>query len=269
MKKKAEQDAGQKSEEKAAAILGSQLRLDKFGYKSSQLHLGNFFKSRAAVSKPAIVAEEEPWEQEDVDETFMLDVDQVSKPSENNNPKGSIEEETTAIHDWAEFLDSSTQIERELSGVACETSATHQNKSKRSNSFRSIPSWNSDEAFDDDDLMDLENSVQAAQQQTVVANTKSPPRPAQIKNDKSLMPPPKMIPPPKTMPPPKTPTPVMGPPKTPASRYPLSRMSKTTATSTTHSPQSTDISLGKYGITTADLENLVADDIVLSQWSGG
>lgn len=87
MKKRDEQGAQQKNEEDST-ILGSQLRLDKFGYKSSQFHLGRFFgppKEEAQAPNLSSVKEEvngesmEEYEDDnDFDEATMLGLDSSS-----------------------------------------------------------------------------------------------------------------------------------------------------------------------------------------------
>lgn len=52
LKKKAEDEAASKGQVGDAAALGSQRRLDRFGYASSQYHLGKFFGAPAAKAVP-------------------------------------------------------------------------------------------------------------------------------------------------------------------------------------------------------------------------
>ena len=262
LKKRTEQEKKQGSDEQTVN-LGTQLRLDKFGYKSSQFHLGNFFKTRAATTGNAKESQNEPWEHEAIDETSMLDIDPTIKPPEHTPKQQLANEDTTTINDWADFLDSSTQIERELSGVVKTSPEACQTKPRR-HSFRSIPSWNSDEAFDDDDLADLDSSVQTMQQGPAMEKHSAIDGPAQDPvDDTALMPPPKFIPIAK----PQSST--MGPPRMPVFRKaqtgPLRNDHKSSATHSRY----TGTSMVQYGISTAELESMVADDIVLSQWTGG
>jgi len=275
-KKRAEQEKKHGSEEQAIN-LGSQLRLDKFGYKSSQLHLGNFFKTRTAANDTI----KEPWEDEDIDENSMLDVEPSDKITGSGSKKHTAVEHTTEIHDWADFLDSSTQIERELSGVSKTTPQACKAMPKRSESFKSIPSWNSDDMFDDDDLIELDMSIQAMQQPTESRRSikgTSAEESHQKSKDTLLMPPPDLpsvqrdsvlMPPPKTLPPLRTSKPTMGPPKTPASRTIPAQTSRQNSLPTAKPPAQSKPSWAEFGISTAELETLVADEIVLSQWSGG
>ncbi|GAB7344624.1 hypothetical protein MBLNU457_3112t1 [Dothideomycetes sp. NU457] len=233
MKKRDEQGVQQKNEEDSK-ILGSQLRLDKFGYKSSQFHLGRFFgrpKEQAQAKAPNLssvkvgAVEENMDDYEDVDEMdedIMLGLD----PSSSD----VLEPDQTAhvANDWTDFLESSTQIARELSDETPEQSVIPDRPKKqsgRSRSLASIPSWNSDEAFDEEELAALENQLASVHKQN------------QTDKDKLLMPPPKipapsnssasgmlpparlsrpgMVPPPK-QPPPKPSTLSMPPPPKPS-----------------------------------------------------
>lgn len=184
VKKREGQDAQQKTEEDSK-ILGSQLRLDKFGYKSSQFHLGRFFgppkaQPHAQLQAPNLstVKEEyddenmEDFENDDLDEATMLGLDPINRHSHRPDQ---------AANDWTDFLESSTQIARELSDETPKQpviSNTAKQQSTRSRSLVSIPSWNSDEAFDEEDLAALEDQLAAVNRQH------------QMDKDKLLMPPP-------------------------------------------------------------------------------
>ena len=336
MKKREEQGNQQKSDE-GSKVLGSQLRLDKFGYKSSQFHLGRFFgppKTHAQSPKLSSKTEDENGENmdeyaddDDFDEHTLLELD----PSTNNSSFSNHDQDhsTHGATDWSYFLESSTQIARELSGDMVQESVMPQNTSKtsgRSRSLVSVPSWNSDEAFGDEDLAELDDQVESVQRQI------------RTDKDKLLMPPPRMsipskpsayafamLPPSKRtgsgkspssrpsidgMPPPppppaKTSAVSMPPPAKPftfdmpsppirpvsatnfrsrnvVSAAPFRSHKATTIQpllrATNHaeirageaqSRKDDDPSLASYGISAADLEILAADDIVLSQWSGG
>lgn len=119
-------------------LLGTQRKLDKFGYKSSQLHLGAFLKN----ARPVVVAAEEqrkqnisaePWDDDSdsVDDNTLLDiVDESScqRGKQGDVPAGqqlpsvplSIQHTSFLIggndlDHWDDFLESSTQLARELS----------------------------------------------------------------------------------------------------------------------------------------------------------
>jgi len=164
------------------------------------------------------------------------------------------------LNEWADFLDSSTQIAREIADD--KTMLTSRNTPihppPRARSFRSVPSWTSDDAFDDHDEPIDASAVEHAMH--VEAQ-----RLEQARTDKLLMPPPgrfikskakdqaSMLPPPPPPPP---------------------RLSASAQGAPTHQPETVGNikptpSLASYGISAADLESLAADEILLSQWPGG
>jgi len=217
VKKKEEQGAQQKPEEDSK-VLGSQLRLDKFGYKSSQFHLGRFFgppKAQAQAPNLSPVKEEpndenmaEYEDDDDFDEATMLGLDPSNRNLHDSDQTAHV------ANDWTEFLESSTQIARELSDETSEQPMIPNKPKKqsgRSRSLVSIPSWNSDEAFDDEDLAALENQLASVHRQN------------QTDKDKLLMPPPKMpapsnLPTSEVLPPSKASGPGMLPPPRPTIR---------------------------------------------------
>lgn len=119
-------------------LLGTQRKLDKFGYKSSQLHLGAFLKNARPVVMGAGEqrkqnASAEPWDDDSdsVDDNTLLDiVDESScqRGKQGDVPAGqllpsvplSIQHTSFPIggddpDHWNDFLESSTQLARELS----------------------------------------------------------------------------------------------------------------------------------------------------------
>jgi len=323
MKKREEQGNQQKSDE-GSKVLGSQLRLDKFGYKSSQFHLGHFFgpPKTSLHRDDGNGANKDDYDDDDgLDEGTLLELDQST-----SNPEDAIRGQDCSIHgaaDWSDFLETSTQIARELSGSIIQESTTPQKTKRtlgRSRSLVSVPSWNSDEAFNDEDLAELDNQIESARRQI------------QMDQDKLLMPPPRfpafskssasvLAAPPKLvsseslpsaraisngtlsstnvpalnmlspanpfisamMPPPRLPTPIRNS-KLNINVLGASSKSRQVATKmlppkvigchktdagNVQSRKDSNPSLASYGISIADLESLAADDIVLSQWSGG
>ena len=119
--------------------LGTQRQLDRFGYKSSQFHLGAFLKA----ARPPIATERdpasasEPWDtDDDVDDDALLNIANNSPQDRKNYLNQSDKDKGCAIApqhftvrskgitppvtdeefgDWDGFLESSTQLTRELS----------------------------------------------------------------------------------------------------------------------------------------------------------
>lgn len=102
-------------------LLGTQRKLDKFGYKSSQFHLGAFLKTNPSL--PPGTTSVEPWDDEALDDDTLLE---LTDDEENHQPSLSgsnltalAESNTTSPHhnehQWEGFLASSSQLARELS----------------------------------------------------------------------------------------------------------------------------------------------------------
>lgn len=128
---------GHKEQSVKAPLLGTQRRLDKFGYKSSQFHLGAFLKA----ARPLTVTEEksiapEPWDYEDVNDDTLLDIAvespvQQTESTSKHRPIGPTTtgfvqgSPTSCTHhdmdDWDDFLETNTQLARELSNEPSRT----------------------------------------------------------------------------------------------------------------------------------------------------
>ncbi|KAK5004435.1 hypothetical protein LTR28_008921, partial [Elasticomyces elasticus] len=74
LREKQEEEAREKEEARNTALLGTQRKLDCFGNKSSQFHLGAFFgRGLNAAGKEATSDKgEEPWEEDEVDDASIL-----------------------------------------------------------------------------------------------------------------------------------------------------------------------------------------------------
>lgn len=243
LKKRGEEDVKPKSD-KSLTLLGTQRRLDRFGYKSSQFHLGNFVRPVGArpVSEPDTNITD-PWEDEDIDESLLNDAvpdDAAEKhrtrkpstvqPSEAPTPSPS---PVPSLGGWEDFLESGTQIAREL--AIENVPPLKQQKPTLHNSFSS-----DDMGFDEDDLQELDNALQKAESQF----SKS-----QEQRDRLAMPPPIM---------PLKARISSGKPQ--AVRQPPALLRRY------DSKQAPNIAA--HDISRAELESLVADDIMLSQWPG-
>lgn len=117
-------------------LLGTQHKLDKFGYKSSQFHLGAFFTAaRPSLATDKRTVSPEPWDDGDVDDDTLLDIadeSPVHEPKLKQISDGHIGQDTTPTRGfaykqrlspvgdndnfapWDDLLESSTQIAREL-----------------------------------------------------------------------------------------------------------------------------------------------------------
>ena len=146
-KKKAEKDRNQAAELERIR-LGSQRRCDRFGYKSSQMHLGAFLSKRSAGSgdmKGSLQSlgeesEENSFDDDDLDDETLLDALNTAKgagkqhirpitaaahneittktpstPSTHHRPSHISAPAMDDIESFWEELDSSTQIARDLS----------------------------------------------------------------------------------------------------------------------------------------------------------
>ncbi|KAF4552726.1 Hypothetical protein D9617_9g025160 [Elsinoe fawcettii] len=270
-KKKEWQDKQAKSGGKQQDVnLSSQRRLDKFGYASSQFHLGKFFKSApttggASIKNETIVEDVEPTEAEQQDEppTSPIDIDM--------------------------FLDSSTQIAKDIS--ADETrpvlaTTPHKSPVKELN----FPSFSSD--FDEDTIAQLDGAVEELRRSQSPIKSQTPSVSALQKTQSAFeidrVKPARMLPPPQ--PPLRAMAPPMLPPPRPAQALSLSTTisrprafqppersmapppksfvpAKQSSILPSPNPRPRPVApdLSKFGISHADLESLAADDIVLSQ----
>lgn len=141
LRKKEVQTESKDRRNQKPVLLGTQHKLDKFGYKSSQFHLGAFFTAaRPSIATDKGTASPEPWDDGDVDDSdvnddTLLDIADESPPHEPKLKQisdGHIGEDTTPTRgfaykqrlslvsdndnfaSWDELLESSTQIARDL-----------------------------------------------------------------------------------------------------------------------------------------------------------
>lgn len=257
LKKKAAQEARTTK----PCLLGTQRRLDKFGYKSSQFHLGSFFKPKPPATLPDLEEEAtEPWDANDVDDDTLLDFADESPVSNNKTPvRQPLPTPTKASSfksacspslndDGYGLLERSPQLAREVS-------PGQKRASHASPSFVRIPSFTStDFDLSVDDLEEMDMPIQAASPRPEKTRSKTPaksleqtcglvdqkPRPAVQHSDRQLMPPPRL--------PAKRPTP------------------KHIETSPRSGPAHKRYK--PHGISMADLESLAGEEIQLSQWDG-
>jgi hypothetical protein len=206
-KKKAENDRKQK-EELERIRLGSQRRCDRFGYKSSQMHLGAFLNKRSAGSEDMKgnlqfldgESEENSFDDDDLDDETLLDASNTVKGAGKQHIRpitaatatghdeiGTKTHSTTSTHhppshitapamDDIEFfweaLDSSTQIARDLS------SHTPKEKSVRfASAASSFSSGDFDLTIEDMEQLDPQPAAQL-----------------KAEDDRKLMPPPPLPP---------------------------------------------------------------------------
>ena len=202
-RKKAENDSKQK-EELERLRLGSQRRCDRFGYKSSQMHLGAFLgKPKAQTveikqnsSTIGGESESESFGDDDLDDETLLDAitdteqpimhyanPRLAHPLTNTAPTSIHQSKMTSTYQhtmnipapamedydtlW-EDLDSSTQIARDL--AIDEPQQSNQQTSSKASSFSS---GDFDLTIEDMDELDP-----------------PPPVPSKLEQDKKLMPPP-------------------------------------------------------------------------------
>jgi len=77
IKKKETEELQQKNEEKDVH-LGTQLKLDRFGHKSSQFHLGNFLKGARKSDQSTVQSIAwEPWDDDELDEDDLIGNDRL------------------------------------------------------------------------------------------------------------------------------------------------------------------------------------------------
>ncbi|GAB7357492.1 hypothetical protein MBLNU459_g0027t1 [Dothideomycetes sp. NU459] len=287
----------EKGSKEAHVLLGTQVRLDRFGHKSSQFHLGAFVK----ITRPQPVAQqsrEEPWETDDVDDDTLLDLAAESSVQHTSAPddatRSQCHESRSSLHEdfshWVDFLESSTQLARELSwekpSQPMECTPADCTPAEGPLSGKRIPSFNStdfdlDISMDDLEELDLtqplvqpamlppvRSSISISNPTTTSISTTCaadreamPPKPTYvptaISNDRVLMPPPglpaqanKMLPPPL--------------PTQPKQQTSTNRVSKPNP-----SPAQTTNDYMPSDISFADLESLATEDFQLTQYDGG
>lgn len=309
-------------------LLGTQVKLDKFGHKSSQFHLGAFVK----VSRPQPVpqkgdeeSKEEPWDDEDVDDDTLLDIAAKSavqhKPNFNATipmtgtrpaPKAKTPNRKTDLpvyedlSDWDDFLDSSTQLARELSseGPARPPQVAQTNGSKPRCRIPSFTSPDFDLDLSNEDLEALESNFAQPLQRPppllrsssystsdLYSNSKSTPTttltrpardrksmplpaafpPTRSRKESTLVPPPKLATASKSMPPPslRTAAKLMPPPPPRLLARPLKQSTTTRITKSKYAPPPATTINMPPGISLADLESLAAENIQLTQYGVG
>lgn len=262
-KKKTNQDP----KAQQACLLGTQVRLDKFGYKSSQFHLGAFLKPKAPAAPLPVQKEEslpEPWEDDHVDDDTLLHLASESPVATTKGPSAQLPSQQTPnksqlsqshrcpstaddFANWDDFLERSSQIARELS-----TDQKPAPTPSISRSLDRIPSFTStdfDLSVDDLEELDMvvdgyvppqpearKPIVQEQSRRDEINKTQSVEKQAATGSemDRTLMPPPKI--PAKHLPP------------------------KCTEITARPSPHMV------HGITFADLESLAGEEIQLSQF---
>lgn len=249
--------------------LSSQRRLDKFGYASSQFHLGKFFKSATTTKTDdsALTSHAAP------EETDELSKDATPEATPPTSPV-----------DMTMFLDTSTQIARDIAEKEPPSAPVQNHISPVASRQQptGFPSFSSD--FDDETIAELDTVVEQLEFRRSLSPVKSQspatsPKPnmnfkANSNSGKQMMPPP-MLPPPRpalaakpknglARPPPPKPAfskPMLPPPK-PALPQKRSHASPGTSSYTRKKP-SPDFSI--FGWSNADLDDLANDDIILSQ----
>ncbi|PPJ49855.1 hypothetical protein CBER1_05013 [Cercospora berteroae] len=146
-KKRSEKEKREQAQSKQQVQLGTQRRCDRFGYKSSQFHLGAFFR-RQATEKPGREEasrqhEQEAFDDDDLDDASLLgainDADASDPATKQLRPDASLMPppprpaaasiraprlpEQEDFSDLFDDLDSSTQIARALDSP--QSKATH------------------------------------------------------------------------------------------------------------------------------------------------
>ncbi|KAF2224819.1 hypothetical protein BDZ85DRAFT_259136 [Elsinoe ampelina] len=281
-KKKEWQDKQAKDASKQNEVnLSSQRRLDKFGYASSQFHLGKFFKSAPNA----------------IDNVTKNDGREQTEESDDTDPE---DETPTSPIDMDMFLDSSTQIAKDLSVDDYQPLPAPPPALSPVKKELNFPSFSSD--FDDDTIAELDGVVEElrrssqspvkSQSPAAVERCKEPiDSISQHGKNTSLLPPGKtakaspaaglpknatpraMLPPPRpalapkpkndTFTPPAQKTsfqkPMLPPPK------PIIPAKRPAAPALISRPRAPASDLSRFGISHADLESLAADDIILSQ----
>lgn len=241
LRKREEKDLKRK-EPQQHALLGTQVRLDKFGYKSSQFHLGAFLKRPEPAMPERPIAVQEPWEDEyeSFDDDALLDVLQSPADGPEANFKKAAPAETSPCqtkiggtlndedpHAW-DWLESSSQIAQELG----EEVANSSSKSR-------VPSFSSSD-FDitEDDIQMLESA--AVLNDKIATSTTTMLDINRKALDKRLMPPPLL---------------------------PAKHVKPSAKSSVPLIPKSPSTSPADFGFSFADLECLAAEEIQLSQYN--
>ncbi|KAF2151740.1 hypothetical protein K461DRAFT_156213 [Myriangium duriaei CBS 260.36] len=188
--------------------LGSQRIHDKFGYQSSQFHLGKFF-SAACAAKRSNNNETNDETVDEAEDAAPLRADTPPSSTVDQPADQTIEPQTSPV-DLSVFLDSSTQLTRDLNSSPTDTIlptqfstaieqpiSPLQRKSPQKVLSVSFPSFSSEDGlFDDTTLMELDR---AAEQEIELRRSQSPtkqlatsPMPLQsVKaQEKVVMPPP-------------------------------------------------------------------------------
>ncbi|KAF1351392.1 hypothetical protein BDV97DRAFT_169280 [Delphinella strobiligena] len=185
-------------------LLGAQHKLDKFGYKSSQFHLGAFFTAvRPSIATDKQTVSPEPWDGDDVDDDTLLDIaneSPIHEPKLKQTSDGHIGQDTTPtrafaykqplspvgdnnnLAPWDDLLESSTQIARELTNEK----PTPQKPSPCFSSFGSTDfDWSAE------DLEELDASLHCVSVETTYSGDSDawamlpPPKPQTINRDGS------------------------------------------------------------------------------------
>jgi len=222
--------------QQVAVNLGTQMVLDRFDKKSSQSHLGSFLKRAPPPPRTSDNSEGTtgiaPRPYRGSDAVIMTNTVSSTNPSPDRTcAQAGLRRATGGLTrclstDWEEFLDSSTQIAREI-----DTDHTITNKTVPQMTTLSFSSFNSDDMLFDQ----LEDEEAVAQ-----SNMHSPDSEvkARAELDRQMMPPP------------------MG---TSLSKNSQARRSPPKKVSTS--------ALDSYGVSMADLEQLAASEILLTQWT--
>lgn len=213
-------EADEERVKRGKAPLGEENVLDKFGYQSSQFHLGKFFQLGGAKAR---VVEEVQKEEEDIS-SAGLSVDTAS-------PSLDYDTDTASETDLSVFLDSSTQLARDLdeTAVIALPTTTTVHVATRANPSLSFSSFGSG-----DDLFDATTVSELDKVAAVAAPTCGPSaeKHSTASNDRAAMPPP---------------------------ARPVMRDERPV-------PQMNLNELRRYGIRNADLEWVADCDVQLSQW---
>ena len=274
-KKKADKEAKVLKSCAVPSLFGTQRRLDRFGHKSSQFHLGAFLKPKPTVPAAPVAKQQrdEPWEDDDVDDDTLLDLAAESPvaliktpakvPSQPTPSKARkiVSCTTDDFASWDDFLERSSQLARELA-TEQKTDVLVSPMPPPKQSFARIPSFNStdfDLSVDDLEELDLLTDGKPLQSKSGEAQTllqlsfesvsdhvgqrnvqHSPGKSEAITGkefDRELMPPPPL--------------------KMSAKQRPRAIRSEIPAPST----------CVQHGISLADLESLAGEDIQLSQFN--
>lgn len=186
-----------KKHDSPGVLLGTQVQLDKFGYKSSQFHLGAFIKPAPALwrSTDSGIGLSEPWdddEAEDFDESLLSEAVETlpsDLPLNHARDNGTVgANESANISDLESFLDSSTQLARELEGNQ------EQERISRPPSSDQWPSFSSDDfGITEDEWQQLETKIEptiSSECKATTVGTGLPQPESNSQKDRRRMPPP-------------------------------------------------------------------------------